>query len=1110
MTADPFGTAALRRAVVDAWRTSPTRLREDANLEEDHARGYYRDRVVVELAQNAADAAARAGVPGRVAFRLDAAADQATLRVTNIGAPLDADGVASLASLRASAKGAGQVGRFGVGFAAVRSVSDDVSIRSTTGGVRFAESLTRAELARGGYDVEPASTSAQVQGPPRNVAVLRLPFPVEAAAGEETVVELVLRDREAVAAVRAQLDAVDDALLLALPALEQVTIEIADPAGTESRVHRDVADRWITRRAEGELTSDDVADLPTEQRRTPWSLTWALPRTPSGQALGVQSWTFSDEPEPLDLHPRRAVLHAPTPTDVPLTFPALLIATLPVDPGRRRVLPGAATDRLAAEAGRAYAALLAEVAADRGAAVLALVPGDLPAGELDAAIREAAIDALRAAPLLPAPAPAPAGSSDAGELQGPGNAVEPASPGRASHGRDERVAPQDAVLLAGPVGEDADVAAVLGTVPLAVRWHTTARRLGARVAPLADVLDELPTTLPPARWRAVYAALAPHAADPAVREALAGAPVPLADGRVARGARGLVLPLASGTATAAAETAAPTLGSAPQRHGAGSAGTTLWSAETLGVRIVHPDAAHPVLERVGAVPFDPRAILGDPEVRAAALAAAGEVLDGGGDVGGRGGGPDGYGDAATDVGPQDVVDAVLYLAGAALSLAGAGDHRDAEHERDAGDHRSRTRGLLPFWVGEMPVRTSDGELAALRETAVPGSWAEDHLDALSVVDADDVETFGAAVLRAAGAHSELDVYTVRDAVTPAPDGPAQSDRADEDDPAGWLAGWSDYLDHLADRWGADVLLEELEAVADLDAVADDAWPAALARLAADPAARRALLGAPRPGAGARPGAGHAPSYTAWWLRRNLGAPFRLHDDVPLLPPAPPATHGLDEEVLRALGGVGSLDDSDPADWPAVLGALPPVGTVLPLRDALAVWRGLAALADHLDPAARTTALTPLPDRLPAVHADAVVVADAGDVLVAPALRWAQLGPVLPAPADAAEALAELLDINVAEDEAADAAGDPQPIDPRVVALDPHLPARWHRHDHLTVAGLPVSFWVHDGEVHATDEAALARALADLLGAPHLAAMLAEALAAPESAATGWTAVAWSL
>ena len=60
--ADPFGTARLRRGVLDAWATSPARFREDANAEEDLVLGGYRDRLVVELAQNAADAAARAKV----------------------------------------------------------------------------------------------------------------------------------------------------------------------------------------------------------------------------------------------------------------------------------------------------------------------------------------------------------------------------------------------------------------------------------------------------------------------------------------------------------------------------------------------------------------------------------------------------------------------------------------------------------------------------------------------------------------------------------------------------------------------------------------------------------------------------------------------------------------------------------------------------------------------------------------------------------------------------------------------------------------------------------------------------------------------------------------
>jgi hypothetical protein len=56
---DPFRTAKLRGRVLDAWAASPARFHEDA--EEDYALGGYRDRGVVELAQNAADAAVRAG-----------------------------------------------------------------------------------------------------------------------------------------------------------------------------------------------------------------------------------------------------------------------------------------------------------------------------------------------------------------------------------------------------------------------------------------------------------------------------------------------------------------------------------------------------------------------------------------------------------------------------------------------------------------------------------------------------------------------------------------------------------------------------------------------------------------------------------------------------------------------------------------------------------------------------------------------------------------------------------------------------------------------------------------------------------------------------------------
>lgn len=1075
MTRDPFGTGALRRAVTEAWRASPTRFREDANSEEDHARGYYRDRVVVELAQNAADAAARAGVPGRLTFRLEPDGGAGwRLVAANTGAPLDADGVASLASLRASAKvssradeGSGgatrAVGRFGVGFAAVRSVSDEVVVRSRTGGVRFSLAGTRAELGldlapgiQQGADLAPdgaRETGLRSEARSRGDAlpVLRLPFPAPGTVPDEpdTVVELVLRDADAVAAVRAQLTALDDALLLALPALDEVVIEddFAGQPGSEPhnatpspsrRVLRDVGSRWRVHRASGPLGPDD--SLPSEARRPDWSVLWALP-TSGGRAA------------------ESAALHAPTPTGVRLTFPALLIASFPVDPGRRGVLPGPTSDRVAAEAGRAYAAFLGELGAERE--VLGLVPTGLPAGDVDAAVRASADAALRDTPILRLIAFAEV-------LERTHAAGADGAPGAPL-----RIAPRGAAFLSGPLGEDpalasalaAGTTAALVTVP--VRYQALARSLGAEPVDLADVVEALPPE--PGVIRAALDAIAPHAGEPTVLEAVAGAPLPLADGRVTRGARGTVLL------------------DAPHLAGI---------ARALGVRVVHPDVAHPLLERAGAASTTPQGLLADPAVRSTALTAAEDVLDDGDaeHLGAVLSAPSTAGaspsDAESDPGgwdpgvlddptPAEVVVAVLELVRLAAETGSAD---------------------LPFWLGELPV-VADGDVVPLREAALPGTWAAEHVD-LALVRDDVVERWGRAALTAAGARADLVVYRVADVVT------ADGDDADygPDDPAGWLSDWDEYLEHLADELGPGAWIGDIEAVSDLDALREttDAEPgppaAALGRVSADPGLRRALLTPVRsPDAPGRP----AVSYTAWFLRRRVGAPFAL-GDTPLLPPAPPATSGLDDDVLAALGGLHNLADLPGYDWPAVLERLPEVqGEERPHLSAdvaRAVWAGLAALARADDP--RPVA----PPRLPALGPAGVTVESTDDLAVAGSPRWAQLGPVVPAPADAAEALAELLDLPYEGDSSLvpDELGEPVELDPRVRALAPGAPATWQRHDTLTVDGKRVTWWVSvssgrsgEGVAHAISPEGLARALAEITGADPL--LLEAALRDPERA-----------
>jgi hypothetical protein len=947
---DPFGTASVRERVLATWAASPARLREDANAEEDFSLGGYRDRVVVELAQNAADAAVSAGVPGRLRLSLTRSGQEWVLAAANTGAPLDAAGVAGLASLRASAKGSDDtVGRFGVGFAAVLALTDEPVLLSRNGSVRF----SRADTTQLVTEIGGSALADEVRRRDGHLPALRLPFEAdgEPPQGFSTAVLLPLRDDAAADLARRLLGDVDDALLLALPALDELEIEVDGV----SRVLRDASDRWHTLRRSGRFTTAErtalFADRPTEESHRPWwSVLWALPKGPAPVVV----------PQ---------VLHAPTPTDEPLAWPALLLATFPLEPSRRHVAPGLLTDRIVAEAGTAYAALLTERAAT-GDDVLPLVPTGLGAGALDTALRAAALGGLVDAPIL--------------------RAVEDGGPLR----------PRDAVVIDGAPDPVLTALApyVVGLVDAPVSGRTALRALGVQQMGLADVVEALPMAPDPQAWSERYDALAPLGEEPDGREALGVLPVPLADGRVVRGARGLVLPTE------------------------GLPAETLEDLAAAGVRLVHPDAVHPLLVRLGAVPSSPRQLLEEAAVRE--LVATSPDSDD----------------------PSEIAATVLGLARAAV----------AEGELAAGD--------LP-WLGDLALPDSGDELSPAAALALPGSVAAALFDPdeIGLVADDLVQRWGAGTLVAVGVLDGLAVLVADDV-----------DLTDPQDALLDLDGFAEWAATAPDG----SIAGEVRAVRDLDAVRRDAWATAVPAIAGQPATRAALV-APVRVRDQRGRGQDIASYTSWWLRRELSLDVSRDPAgdpalAGLLDPAPAWVGDLDDEVRRALGVVRTFADLGSGAAGPVLSRLADPDLAMDLPALLKVWRWLAALpTTDIDPPPRVRALTP----------EGVRVLPSGDVVVVDSPMWLQrkdFDGLVVAPLDQGEALADLLDLDLATERAdgsVTSTGQTQPVPAEVLGILPGAPADWSCHQVLQVDGVDVTWWVDtDGRPHAGDHGGLARAL----------------------------------
>ena len=157
------------KATLHAYRRQPNLVEEQANQEEDAARGGYAHRQLIELVQNSADQLTNSN--GR---RIHVQLTPTHLYCADDGRPIDQDGARALLFSHLSPKRSTvEIGRFGVGFKSVLGVSDRPAVFSRSGSFQFNREDAAERIRRVAPKVE-------------NCPVLRLAEPINPQAVAES------------------------------------------------------------------------------------------------------------------------------------------------------------------------------------------------------------------------------------------------------------------------------------------------------------------------------------------------------------------------------------------------------------------------------------------------------------------------------------------------------------------------------------------------------------------------------------------------------------------------------------------------------------------------------------------------------------------------------------------------------------------------------------------------------------------------------------------------------------------------------------------------------------------------------------------------------------
>jgi hypothetical protein len=493
------------------------------------------------------------------------------------------------------------------------------------------------------------------------------------------------------------------------------------------------------------------------------------------------------------------------------------------------------------------------------------------------------------------------------------------------------------------------------------------------------------------------------------------------------------------------------------------------------LRIVNPEAVHPLLARLGALEATPRGVLDHP----ATVAAVDASLD--------------------EDDPEPIANAVLRLVQAA----------DVQP------------GEFP-WLADLALPSEDGDWDPAGDLLLPGGELAEVVAAdadFGIVATDLAERYGEPVLQAVGVLGSFGLLTAQDVDF------AEADGGELDDPSSSAADLD--LDG-ADDWAADVrarcgwtgddlvppVAADVTAVRDLDLVDPARWPRALEILMSRPRLRAALVRPTRVRL-SDADAIDVPSYTAWWLRTHPVLAGRrpadlrtadadplldgLYDDASGVASADPALARLlaDAGIARVLGVRSSVADllAEPGGPDDLLDRLADPQRPVTRQQLRILWMALAAASATATP----------PAAIRAIQAGEVVVADPADVLVLDSPDLYPLvasHPLVLAPYDLALVLAELLDVPVASEEArgqVETTPERRAVPGLVHAVLPDAPDSYLAHDKLLVDGVPVPWRCIDGEVHAATPQGLACAVAWAGGQWHSRHLLTTLLSSQDEA-----------